>query len=1140
MKLLNPPIPGNPGRLADWGYLPGSALALAVAHQVADRGQFVLVITEDSRSAQILTDEIQAFGQLVLPFPDWETLPYDQFAPHPDITSDRISTLYQLKSATRGALVMPAQVLAQRIAPPSFIHGQGLVLKIGDRFDPEQERARLGAAGYRCVPQVNERGEFAVRGSLLDLFPMGAEHPLRIELFDDEVETIRSFDPETQLSLEKMDHIALLPAREYPFDKAGADAFRAAFRNRFDVNLQHCEIYKDAKAGVPGNGIEYYLPLFFEQTATIFDYLPDRTLLLQSDRLGEALSESWLQLNARYEDRRHDVRRPILSPTELLLNPEETQAVLSRFVSASYSANPKVEPLLSVRPAPITDLEADGGEERLAEQLSASNGAVIAVASSEGRRQILTEHLLGHGQHPGALDQLTDWPSVETGLHTAVGLLNTGFVMEDGPTFLTETELLGRRNTVLRRERRTGRSAETIISDLNDLSPGSPVVHEDYGVGRYQGLNRMSAGGVEAEFLALEYAGGDKIYVPVSALHLISRYTGADPEHAPLHKLSGDQWAKAKRKAAQKVRDVAAELLELYARREARRGRAMPIDQTMYARFCAGFAFQETDDQAKAIEAVLADLASDQPMDRVVCGDVGFGKTEVALRAAFVAVQAGSQVVVLVPTTLLAEQHRRSFAERFASWPVRVEALSRFQSKGESAAVLSDLAEGKVDIVIGTHRLLQKDVKVKNLGLLIVDEEQRFGVRQKERIKQMRAEVDLLTLTATPIPRTLNMALSGMRDLSIIATAPAHRMAVKTFVAQWDNGTIKDAVSRELNRGGQVYFLHNEVKTIERMARELEELFPHARTGVAHGQMAESELELIMRDFYQQRINLLVCSTIIENGIDVPSANTIIINRADRLGLSQLHQLRGRVGRSHHRAYAYMITPPPKAMTADAIKRLEALESLEELGIGFTLATHDLEIRGAGELLGDDQSGQIAQVGFQLYMELLERAVRAMRAGQLPEEDLPEAHGCEVDLSIPALIPDAYLPDVHMRLVLYKRIASAPDNEALDAIAVEMIDRFGLLPEPTQHLFTVARLRQSAEALGIRRVQMHDGGGIIEFLESASVEPLTLIKMVQSEPSRYAFDGQHRLKVSMDLDSTEQRVEAAQQLLARLNQRQAA
>ncbi|MEM1092644.1 MAG: transcription-repair coupling factor, partial [Pseudomonadota bacterium] len=999
MKLLNPPIPGTPGRLADWGFLPGSSLALAVAHQVADRGQFVLVITEDSRSAQILTDEIQAFGQPVLPFPDWETLPYDQFAPHPDITSDRISTLYQLKTTQRGALVMPAQVLAQRIAPPSFIHGQGLVLKIGDRFDPEQERARLGAAGYRCVPQVNERGEFAVRGSLLDLFPMGAEHPLRIELFDDEVETIRSFDPETQLSLEKMDHIALLPAREYPFDKAGADTFRAAFRNRFDVNLQHCEIYKDAKAGVPGNGIEYYLPLFFEQTATIFDYLPERTLLLQVDRLSDALSEAWLQLNARYEDRRHDVRRPILNPTELLLTPEETQAVLDRFVSASYSANPEVKPLLNVSPAPITDLEADGGEERLDEQLKVANGALIAVASSEGRRQILTEHLLGHGQHPGALTQLTDWPSVETGLHTAVGLLNTGFVMEDGPTFLTETELLGRRNTVLRRERRTGRSAETIISDLNDLSPGSPVVHEDYGVGRYQGLNRMSAGGVEAEFLALEYAGGDKIYVPVSALHLISRYTGADPEHAPLHKLNGDQWAKAKRKAAQKVRDVAAELLELYARREARRGRAMPIDHAMYARFCAGFAFQETNDQATAIEAVLADLASDQPMDRVVCGDVGFGKTEVALRAAFVAVQAGSQVVVLVPTTLLAEQHRRSFAERFASWPVRVEALSRFQSKGESTGVLRDLADGKVDIVIGTHRLLQKDVKVKNLGLLIVDEEQRFGVRQKERIKQMRAEVDLLTLTATPIPRTLNMALSGMRDLSIIATAPAHRMAVKTFVAQWDNGTIKDAVSRELNRGGQVYFLHNEVKTIERMARELEELFPHARTGVAHGQMAERELEVIMRDFYQQRINLLVCSTIIENGIDVPSANTIIINRADRLGLSQLHQLRGRVGRSHHRAYAYMITPPPKAMTADAIKRLEALESLEELGIGFTLATHDLEIRGAGELLGDDQSGQIAQVGFQLYMELLERAVRAMRAGQLPEEDLPEAHGCEVDLS---------------------------------------------------------------------------------------------------------------------------------------------
>ncbi len=1140
MKLLEPPIPGNTSRRADWGFLPGSSLALAVAHQAATKKQFVLVVTEDSRSAQVLTDEIQAFGQAVLPFPDWETLPYDQFAPHPDITSDRISTLYALKSASQGALVIPAQALAQRIAPPQFIHGQGLLLNIGDPFDPESERARLSAAGYRYVPQVNERGEFAIRGALVDLFPMGAEFPLRVELFDNEVETIRSFDPETQLSIEKMTKVALLPAREYPFDDAGANTFRSGFRNRFDVNLQHCDIYKDAKAGVPGNGIEYYLPLFFEHTATIFDYLPNNALVVHTERLDEAVKEAWLQLNARYEDRRHDVRRPILSPEELLLDPQQTVTAISAFHRAAFSHKSEASGRLKIASAPITDLENDGGKQRLQELLDQQRGPVIAVASSEGRRQILTEHLLSHGHQPLALEHLIDWSSAAPGLHTAVGLLNNGFVMTDGACFLTETELLGRRNTSVRRERRSGRSSEAIISDLNDLSPGSPVVHEDYGVGRYQGLNRMSAGGVEAEFVALEYAGGDKVYVPVSALHLISRYTGADPEHAPLHKLGGDQWAKAKSKAAKKVRDVAAELLELYARREARRGRAMPIDHSLYARFCAGFAFQETDDQARAIEAVLDDLSSDQPMDRVVCGDVGFGKTEVALRAAFVAVQADTQVVVLVPTTLLAEQHRRSFAERFANWPVRVEALSRFQSKKESSAVLNDLAEGKVDIVIGTHRLLQKDVKVKSLGLLIVDEEQRFGVRQKERIKQMRAEVDLLTLTATPIPRTLNMALSGMRDLSIIATAPAHRMAVKTFVAQWDNGTIKDAVDRELNRGGQVYFLHNEVKTIDRMARELEALFPHARLGVAHGQMGERELEEMMREFYQQRVNLLVCSTIIENGIDVPSANTIIINRADRLGLSQLHQLRGRVGRSHHRAYAYMITPPPKAMTADAIKRLEALESLEELGIGFTLATHDLEIRGAGELLGDGQSGQIAQVGFQLYMELLERAVRAMRAGQLPEDDLPEATGCEVDLSIPALIPDPYLPDVHMRLVLYKRIASAADGEALDAIAVEMIDRFGLLPEATQHLFAVARIRQAAQALGIRNVQMHAGGGTIEFLANANVEPLTLIKMVQGEPSRYAFDGQQKLRITLDMETAEERIQGGEQVIQLLNQREAA
>ena len=759
--------------------------------------------------------------------------------------------------------------------------------------------------------------------------------------------------------------------------------------------------------------------------------------------------------------------------------------------------------------------------------------------------QLLTEHLISHGFSPQLLDELSQWERAQPGLYGAVGLLEDGFVSAGSQpgqtlTVLTEAQLLGRRTPTLRRERRGNRSPEAIISDLNDLTLGAPVVHEDYGVGRYQGLSRMSAGGVEAEFLAVAYAGGDKVYVPVAALHLISRYTGADPEHAPLHKLGGDQWARAKRKAAQKVRDVAAELLELYARREARKGWAMPLDEKLYAQFASGFPFEETGDQASAIADVLSDLASDQPMDRVVCGDVGFGKTEVALRASFVAVQAGTQVVVLVPTTLLAEQHLRNFTDRFANWPVRVESLSRFRSKSEIATVLRDLAAGKVDIVIGTHRLLQKDVELANLGLLIVDEEQRFGVRQKERIKQMRAEVDLLTLTATPIPRTLNMALSGMRDLSIIATPPAHRMAVKTLVGQWDTGTLRDAVQRELQRGGQVFFLHNEVQSIQRMARELEELFPQARLGIAHGQMRERELEQAMLDFYEQRANLLVCSTIIENGIDIPSANTIIINRADRFGLAQLHQLRGRVGRSHHRAYAYLIVPPKKAMTGDAIKRLEALEALEDIGIGFTLATHDLEIRGAGELLGDEQSGQIAQIGFQLYMDLLERAVRAMRAGQLPDADLPANNGCEVDLSLPALIPDPYLPDVHTRLVLYKRIASAPDRAALEQIQIEMIDRFGLLPPATHNLFTVAQLRQRAEALGITSLHLHAGGGTVSFNEKPNVEPMTVITLVQKNPAQYTLDSQQRLKIHIDLDAPEDRITAANDLLAQLSQKNAA
>ena len=1142
-----------------------------------------MVATRDTHAAHALEAELKVFaGELpVLHFPDWETLPYDLFSPHPDIVSQRVATLYRLPSTRRGVLVVPVATLMQRLSPVEFVAGNALVVETGQRLNLDVEKRRLETAGYRNVPQVLDPGDFAVRGALLDIYPMGSAEPYRIELLDEEIDSIRSFDPETQRSQQRVESVRLLPAREFPLDENAARAFRNLLRERFPIDPRRCPLYQDIKEGTAPTGIEYYLPLFFDKTATLFDYLGSDALCVLGQGVLGAAEAFWAQTSERYEQRRHDVERPVLAPEELFLPPDALRERLNRTgrVEVLEREHPRWDAAHSLgdQPAPSLPLATRGDDNGAALRgfLASYPGRVLIAADSAGRREALIETLAALSLRP---ETVADWrafladaplsrhpgesrdpalpsdreqrlgPGVRrddrsrgeplTRYAITVAALEDGFALtEPALCVLTERQFYPERAAQTRRRRRAGREPDAIIRDLSEISLGAPIVHEDHGVGRYRGLESLDVGGNTAEFLCIEYAKGDKLYVPVAQLHLVGRYSGASPELAPLHSLGGDQWEKAKKKAAEKVRDVAAELLEIQAKRRARAGLAMEVDRVMYDQFAAQFPFEETPDQLASIEAVIADLASSQPMDRVVCGDVGFGKTEVAVRAAFVAAAAGKQVALLVPTTLLAEQHYRNFRDRYADWPIRVEVLSRFKSNKEIKAELQSLAEGKIDVIVGTHRLLQADVKFKDVGLVIVDEEQRFGVRQKERLKAMRAEVHLLTLTATPIPRTLNMAMAGLRELSIIATPPAHRLAVQTFVVQWDAALLREAFQRELARGGQIYFLHNEVDTIERMARELGELVPEARIRIAHGQMPERELEQVMLDFHRQRFNVLVCTTIIESGIDIPSANTIVIHRADRFGLAQLHQLRGRVGRSHHRAYAYLVVPDKKSITGDAAKRLEAIAALDELGAGFTLATHDLEIRGAGELLGEEQSGQIAEVGFSLYTELLERAVRSIKQGKIPDLDDVDRHGADVELHLPALIPDDYLPDVHERLTLYKRIASARDVDALRELQVEMVDRFGLLPEPVKTLFNVAELKLAATALGIRKLDVGERGGRVIFTPKPNVEPMVVIKLIQSQPRVYALDGQDKLKFKLDLPGATERLRAAREMLSLLGAR---
>ncbi|MDR3220662.1 MAG: transcription-repair coupling factor, partial [Candidatus Accumulibacter sp.] len=1027
----------------------GSADAPILARMAGTAGRLLTVIAASVGDAQRLLEEIPWFAPdlRVRLLPDWETLPYDNFSPHHDLVSERLATLYSVMRGECDLLLVPASTAAYRFAPPSYLAAYTFFLKKGETLDAESFRAQLTLAGYTHVSNVVSPGEYSIRGGLIDLYPMGSPLPYRIDLFDDEIESIKTFDVDTQRTLYPVPEIRLLPAREFPMDEQGRAHFRQRFREAFEGDPAKSGIYKDVSSGIPSAGIEYWLPLFFDATATLFDYLPKEAALCLLGDVPAALRDFWRDVRSRYDMLSGEKNRPLLEPGEIFLDEERFFVAAKPYARVSLTQG-EGGPTRAVPPVAV-DRRAEDPLVQLKAFIDAFPGRILLLAESAGRRETLAGFFAEYGIRPDASANLAGFLSDGDRLALGVSPLHAGFVFEH-IAFITESELYA--GSPSRRSRRAARkkaSLDNWLRDLTELKIGDPVVHEQHGIGRYQGLVHMDLGEGDTEFLELNYANDAKLYVPVSQLHLISRYSGADPEAAPLHTLGSPQWEKAKKKAALQARDTAAELLALYARRAARQGHAFEFAARDYDAFADGFGFEETPDQSTAIAAVIDDMKSGKPMDRLVCGDVGFGKTEVALRAAFCAVAGGKQVAVLCPTTLLCEQHFQTFSDRFADWPVKIAELSRFKTGKEMALSIGELASGRLDIVIGTHRLLQKDVRFDHLGLVIIDEEHRFGVRQKETLKALRAEVDVLTLTATPIPRTLGMSLEGLRDFSVIATAPQKRLAIKTFVSRFSDGIIREALLREFKRGGQVYFLHNEVDTIENMREKLARLLPEARVVVGHGQMNERELERVMRDFTQQRANLLLCTTIIETGIDNPHANTIVINRADKFGLAQLHQLRGRVGRSHHQAYAYLLTPgdaDDSGLSKQARQRLEAIQMMDELGAGFYLAMHDLEIRGAGEILGENQSGSMQEIGFNLYTEMLNRAVSALRQGQEPDLTQALSIATEINLHTPALLPDAYAPDVHERLSLYKRLANCASQDDIDAMQEELVDRFGEPP----------------------------------------------------------------------------------------------
>ena len=1165
---------------------------------VADR--LKVVVTRDQNQLNQIETELAFCGVDAYVFPDWETLTYDELSPHQDIVSERINLLTDMP--TSGVLLISVQALMHRVAPPSWLIGQHFDLSVGDRFDINTQRELLAKAGYRAVENVFEPGEFAVRGSIVDIFAMGQPFPLRLDLFDDEIETIRFFNPQTQRTLtvddlknmmsgndssigkeslsllhklpdisKPIQQFQILPAKEFPLDE-GRETFRTNFAAMFpNTSSRKSELHKDVMAGIASSGLEYYQPLFFDlddwqADSSLFAYLPDDALFIIDERIHETQADYWSQIQRRYEERRHDIDKPIVAPELLyllsntlnehlnhyprvMLSAHETRVAIDNDASSTAQAASNRQGLVTLTAQQPPQLAVNHQKaEPLADllefllQQAQTATPVLIVAETAGRREILIELFKGKVDTKAydsfeaflAADKVTtlsDNNLPQVGL--TVAPIERGVYIPERLVVISETQLFGRQVLQTRRRRQSGVSEEFLVKSVTEITEGSPVVHIEHGIGRYNGLITLDVGDGEQEFIHLKYADDASIYVPVANLQMISRYSGGDPALAPLHKIGSGKWDKAKQKALEQIHDVAAELLNMQARREAKVGIHFKIDPSQYELFASQFAFEETADQANAIHAVMEDMRQNQPMDRLICGDVGFGKTEVAMRAAFIAVSAGYQVAVLVPTTLLAGQHEDNFRDRFADWPVRIETLSRFGGKKHQETVLADLAAGKVDIVIGTHKLLQPDVKFANLGLMIVDEEHRFGVRHKERIKAIQTDVDSMSMTATPIPRTLNMALSGMRDMSIIATPPARRLAIKTFVMQKTDALMKEAILRELLRGGQVYLLHNDVASIERMAETIRELVPEARVGVAHGQMQERQLEQIMEQFYHKKFNVLVCSTIIETGIDVPNANTIIIERADKFGLAQLHQLRGRVGRSHHQAYCYLLVPSIKGLKGDAKRRLHAIERANTLGAGFMLASEDLEIRGAGEILGKQQSGNMQAIGFSLYMDMLERATKAIKAGKEPDLNTPLSLTSEINLHSSALIPEEYLHDVHQRLLFYKRISNADDFEALTDIRTEMIDRFGTLPDQTKHLFAIHRLRIQAEPLKINKIDANSSSMTLEFAPDTPVDALAIIQLIQKDGQRYRMNGASgiRYQDADKLATPQQRVTVLEELL---------
>ena len=1132
--------------------LAGSSDALAIARLAAE-GRPLAVISATALDAQRLVEEMRWFAPQLRVFllPDWETLPYDNFSPHNDLVSERLATLYQIQRGEFDVALAPASTALYRLCPPAYLAAYTFFLEAGKTLNPDALRAQLLTAGYAHVTQVVAPGEYCIRGGIIDLFPMGSALPYRIDLFDDTIESIRTFDVDSQRTLYKVNDVRLLPAREFPLDEAGRAKFRTRFREIFEGDPSRKGMYRDVSNGIPAAGVEYYLPLFFDAVATLFDYLPANVTAVMHRDVPAAVLEFWRDAASRYKLLSHDPEKPLLPPAQIFVPAEEFFVRLQPLARVDVAAPPDesavekpgapvAEPADEFHTTALPDLAVDRRANDPLSKLKAfvktCGLRIFLAAESPGRRETMAAYLAEYGLKPAPV---ADLPAFLAGIEVfAIGVapLANGFaVPAEGWCIVTESELYA--GTVRQRATRTAAgksSVEGMLRDLSELKIGDPVVHAQHGIGRYVGLISLDLGEGVTEFLHLEYDGGDKLYVPVAQLSVVSRYSGAQPEVAPLHKLGSGQWDKARRRAAQQVRDTAAELLALYAKRAARKGHAFEIKSHDMEAFADGFGFEETGDQATAIDSVIQDMTSGKPMDRLICGDVGFGKTEVALRAAFLAVAGGRQVAILCPTTLLAEQHFQTFSDRFAhvadQWPVRIAELSRFRTGKEASQVIKDMAAGAVDIVIGTHKLISKDVKFARLGLVIIDEEHRFGVRQKEALKALRAEVDVLTLTATPIPRTLALSLEGLREFSVIATAPQKRLAIRTFVSQWSDGIIREASLRELKRGGQVYFLHNQVDTIDNMRDKLARLLPEARIAIAHGQMRERELERVMREFTQQRHNVLLCSTIIETGIDNPHANTIIIHRADKFGLAQLHQLRGRVGRSHHQAYAYLLTPEEEALGAQAKKRLEAIQMMEELGSGFYLAMHDLEIRGAGEVLGESQSGEIQEIGFSLYTQMLERAVRALKAGKIIDVEESVDITTEINLHVPALLPASYCSDVHERLTLYKRLSNCESREALDAMHEELVDRFGGMPEPARALVECHALRILARPLGVSRVDATHESVVMQFgkdtIAKGAVDGAKIIDLMHKRRN-WRLAGPEKLRIEAKLPSWQERVQAA-------------